>query len=232
MNYNNDNIQDAEFEESNDTKKFIRGEAIYYSTSQVANILGVADSKIRYYTNQFDDILHIEISNKQRRYTEQDIDKLKFIVDLKNQGLTIKQIQEYCQEVDVEHGLDNINEKNPLSIQTLAKALMEEQQHQLNEFKTQMIEAMSLKLQEQIDVITKNNEINKAEIVEQVALTVDSLIDEKLNNHIDLLEKRETEREAKMIKALRDSMEERKLRNESENQDKPKRSLLQRLLNK
>jgi DNA-binding transcriptional MerR regulator len=178
------NIQDVNFEEiGKEEHKNIRGRVLYYSTSQVADVLGTSDSKIRYYTSVFDDILHIEISNKQRRYTEKDIEKLKFIIELKNQGMTIKQIQEYCEEVDFENenGIQ-IKETNPLSIQTLAKALMEEQHKQMMEFKNEVLEAVSIQLNNQISLIKEHNENIKNDIIENVSITVDGVIDDRLGD--------------------------------------------------
>lgn len=157
--FNNQNVQDVDYIEVPD--KTIRGEALYYSTNQVAKILDLSDSKVRYYTTVFADILNIEFHNKQRRFTKVDIDKLEFLVKLKNDGMTIKQIQEYCQEVDFETGGEiQIKESNPLSIQTLAKALLEQQQLMLEEFRKDLSE----------------------DIRKEVAITVDERLDEKLDN--------------------------------------------------
>jgi len=212
---NNDDIQDVEYEEiknsGNMKEKNIRGKALYYSTSQVANVLGITDSKVRYYSVVFDDILNIEVSNKQRRYTDEDIKKMKFLVELKNDGMTIKQIQEYCQDVDFDNdGEIIIKENNPLSIQTLAKALLEEQTKQLNLFKDEIIESISLRLAEQMQNIKDNNISFKEELLEQVALTVDEVVEEKLTINLDEQEKRAIEHEAKMSELFRNSMEERK----------------------
>jgi hypothetical protein len=181
-----DNIQDVDFEEVTEDKKNIRGSVLYYSTSQVSTLLNQPDSKIRYYTSVFDDILKIQISNKQRRYTEQDIEKLKFIIELKNEGMTIKQIQEYAQEVDfnAENGKIQIKESNPLSIQALAKALMEEQEKQILLFKQQVIDEVSLQLKNQLEVIKINNEMITNTLTERVAITVDEVVSEKLETNL------------------------------------------------
>ena len=60
-----------------------RGDILNYSISQVATLLDEEDSNIRYYTNVFDNILKIEISDKELRYTNRDIDKLEFLINLK-----------------------------------------------------------------------------------------------------------------------------------------------------
>lgn len=178
---NDNNIQDVDFEDVDESKKKIQGKSLYYSTSQVASLLNETDSKIRYYTSVFDDILQIKISNKQRRYTEQDIEKIKFLIELKNEGMTIKQIQEYCQEVDfdTENGIQ-IKESNPLSIQTLARALMEEQHKQMVEFKQEVISTLSIQLENQMKAIQLNQENLKNELMEQVSITVDGVIDDRL----------------------------------------------------
>lgn len=230
----NDNIQDVDYEEikEKDTDKVIRGKALYYSTSQVANLLGIPDSKVRYYSVAFDDILHIEVSNKQRRYTEKDIDKMKFLVELKNEGMTIKQIQEYCQEVDFEseNGIQ-VKESNPLSIKTLAKALLEEQSKQLNLFKEEMKEFVSNKLDEQILNIKNNNDLLKESLLEEVSLTIDNIIDEKLSENLDKQEQRIIKHEAEVSRILRESMNEKKiLSQEQENQKK--KGFFDRLFNR
>jgi DNA-binding transcriptional MerR regulator len=193
-------FQDVDFENIETSQNSIRGKALYYSTSQVASILDTSDSKIRYYTSVFEDILHIEISNKQRRYVNEDIEKLKFIIELKNQGMTIKQIQEYCMEVDFDmnNGIQ-IKESNPLSIQTLAQALMEEQSKQLDEFKTDVISLIS----NQINI--QNNNL-KDELVEKVSLTVDSVVEEKLNNTINQIESNQSELKNHITEAISDTL--------------------------
>lgn len=181
---NNDDIRDVDFEEitedSQKEEKNIRGTALYYSTNQVATILGESDSKIRYYSNVFDELLNIEISNKQRRYKQEDIDKLKFIIELKNEGMTLKQIKEYCEEVDFHNGEISVKESNPLAIQTLAKALMEEQTKQIENLKTELFE----RLKEFI--VSQNIEQSKVleNIKEEIAVTVDEVVGEKMQTSL------------------------------------------------
>lgn len=213
--------QDVEFEEvdkkvDEDKERNIRGKALYFSTSQVAHQLGIRDSKVRFYTQEFKDLLNIEVHNTQKRYTEADIEKLKFLVELKQSGMTIKQIQDYTQEVDFENeeGI-KVKESNPLSIQTLSKALLQEQQKQMQEFKTEVLESISLLIQEQSKNIRENNDNLRDEILEQVAVTVDDIIDEKLTANLDEQERRSIEREANMIKNLHETLERRKSENET-----------------
>lgn len=173
---NGDNTQD----------NVIRGKALYFSTSQVATVLGETDSKVRYYTNVFDEILHIEISNKQRRYTDADIDKLRFIIELKSEGMTIKQIQEYCQEVDFEDSKEiQIKENNPLSIQTMAKALLEQQETLINKMKQEIIDSVITEVNKSLNIQNDNFNDMKNDLSKEVAITVEDVVDRKLQKNND-----------------------------------------------
>lgn len=223
-----EDYQDVEYIE----EQTIRGEVLYYSTGQVAKILDIPDSKVRYYTTAFDDILHIEIINKQRKFTKADIDKMKFILELKNEGMSIKQIQEYCQEVDFnsENGIQ-IKESNPLSIQTLAKALLEEQERQLNIFK----DDMSLKIQNIMDNIVEMNIQNNEKLKEDIVTTIDEVVSDKLETKLDELksyiDQRELEyktQDQERMDMLRRSMEETRKNTELNS----KKSIWSRIFNK
>lgn len=102
-----------------------RGEILYYSISQVADLLGEEDSSVRYYTNVFDDILKIQISNKEFTYTNKDIDKLEFLINLKNKGMTIKEIQKYCEALPSNlDDLIEIKENNSLSVKEIITTIV------------------------------------------------------------------------------------------------------------
>lgn len=208
---------------SDENSKVIRGKALYYSTSQVANILNQSDSKIRYYTNVFDEILNIEISNKQRRYTEADIDKMRFLIELKDEGMTIKQIQEYCQQVDFENSKEiQIKENNPLSIQSLAKALLEEQSKLMLEMKNELIKCHM----DMIEDLNNRLDIRDDRLKEDISITVDNVISDRLdnfnsniNNKFESIEKElsVTKQMNEKIDHLREAMKERKEENEEKN---------------
>ena len=97
-----------------------RGDILYYSVSQVATLLDQEDSSIKYYTNVFDNILKIEIADKELRYTNRDVDKLEFLINLKNKGMTIKEVQKYCEELPLDiEDLVEIKETNSISIKEI-----------------------------------------------------------------------------------------------------------------
>jgi DNA-binding transcriptional MerR regulator len=164
--------------------KNIRGKALYFGTSQVSEMLNITDSRVRYYTNVFDDILHIKISNKQRRYTQADIDKMKFMIELKEDGMSIKQIQEYCQTVDFEDSKEiQIKESNPLSIQTMAKALLEQQAILMNEMKHDIIDSVLSEVNKSLNIQNDNFNNMKNSLSKEVAMTVEDAVDRKLQDN-------------------------------------------------
>jgi Predicted transcriptional regulators len=147
-----------------------RGDILYYSISQVANLLGEEDRSIRYYTNVFDNILKIEISNKEFTYTNNDIDKLEFLINLKNKGMTIKEIQKYCEALPLNlEELVDIKENNSLSIKEIITTIVGLENKELNILK----ENLSNK-------IRQDNELHMKKI--------DNLISEQ-NNQLEFFKK-------------------------------------------
>ena len=117
----------------------------------------------------------------QKQYTQEDIDKLKFIIDLKNDGMTLNQIKEYCQEVDFNDTSDiTLKESNPLSIQVMAKALMEEQARQIESMKVDILRELKMFIEEQ----SKANDSSLEKLREEVCVAVDDLVSERLNDTI------------------------------------------------
>lgn len=62
---------------------------LFYTTNEVAEILEVTASKIRFYEKKFK--LRFERNGRDRKLTQKDIDKLREIIDVKSKGtLTLK----------------------------------------------------------------------------------------------------------------------------------------------
>lgn len=116
-----------------------RGEILYYSINQVADLLSESIDNIKYYTNIFDDLLKISIVDKELRFTNDDVDNLEFLIKLKNRGMTLKEIQDYCSELPLSDAESQATESNLLSVEELINLIKEEQQTQLNNFKLELI---------------------------------------------------------------------------------------------
>lgn len=236
----NDNIIDVD--ELIDTQ--INGEPLYYSPTQVADILGVNYSKVIYYSKYFSDLLDIELSNRNRRYKKSDIEKLKFLLELAQDGLTLKQIKEYCAEKVPENITKDVAiSNNPLQIQVLVKAMSEELDILIEN-------KLSRYLRENKDIMEESIEFMQ----EQVALTMeekieelDKIVNDKLKNEIikemqdvvtksnqevkSYLDKKELDfksHDEKIIDMLRSGMRDAELKNENES----KKGFWSRIFNK
>lgn len=162
-----------------------RGDILYYSISQVANLLGQEDSSIRYYTNVFDNILKIEISNKELRYTNNDIDKLEFLINLKNKGMTIKEIQKYCEELplDIEE-LVEIKQKDSLPVEEVITRIVESESRQINALKEHLDDkiekSLEMSVQKIINVIQEEQHKQLTLFKDEILTEVKEYIEEKL----------------------------------------------------
>lgn len=69
-------------------------ERVYFTIGEVAGILGVSPSSIRYWENNFDELTPQKSSGGTRLFSQDDIETLKLINYLvKERGLTIKGAQ-------------------------------------------------------------------------------------------------------------------------------------------
>lgn len=222
------NIEDVEYEEIDDKTNKIRGKILYYMPGQVATILNqhfpnlkepIAKSKITYYTKVFGYLLDDEANNKPARYTEQDIEKFKYIVELKESGMTLRQIQEYCEDVSFDENTGiQIKESNPLSIKSLATALLEEQSNQLQNFKEDLLKEIDNKLKQYLILQGKEFEKNVDQLKQDVVTTADEVITEKLEEssknisaNLDTLKSEIAEDTEKQLQDLKKSNEEKQL---------------------
>lgn len=159
-----------------------RGDLLYYSLSQVATLLNEEDSNIRYYTNVFDNILKIEISDKELRYTNKDIDKIEFLINLKNKGMTIKEIQKYCEELPL--NIDDIlevKENNSVSIKEILTTIIDSENEKINNLK----EHLSNKIDENHELsIQKIIKLIGEEQNEQLKLFKENILNE-IKEYID-----------------------------------------------
>lgn len=100
----------------------------YYSIGEVANIFKVAPSLIRYWEGEFDIIKPKKDKKGNRRFTKDDIEKIRFIYQLvKVKGYTLQGAQEVIKK-DREKIFD--------------KATMVERLHQLKRFLIEIRDSM------------------------------------------------------------------------------------------
>lgn len=179
-------------------KNIKRGDILYYSISQVASLLGEEDSSIRYYTNVFDNILKIEISNKELRYTNSDIDKLEFLINLKNKGMTIKEIQKYCEALPLNlEELVEVKESNSLSVKEIISTIIDLENKEINSLKETLSnnikEDSELHIKKIVDLASEQNDQLKLfkedmlkEIKEYIDYKFEKAYEEKNNRFNEL----------------------------------------------
>lgn len=163
-----------------------RGEILYYSIDQVADLLNENINNIRYYTNIFDDLLKIEIIDKDLRYSNNDVDKLDFLITLKNKGMSLKEIKSYYNKLPLESTEIEPYESNLLSVKELIDSIKEEQQIQFDNFKVQLIadikNANSLYLQDLSSAIIKTQNKVLDEFKQDLSKKIEEYIGSKFDN--------------------------------------------------
>lgn len=74
-------------------------EKVYYSISEVASMIGVNASMVRYWENQFDALKPMKNKKGDRFFTQDDIETVKLIHHLvKERGLTLKGAEQKLKE--------------------------------------------------------------------------------------------------------------------------------------
>lgn len=163
-----------------------RGEILHYSIDQVADLLNESTENIKYYTNIFDDLLKIEIVDKELRYTNDDVDKLEFLIKLKNRGMSLKEIQDYYNKLPSNDAEVQHPESNLISVEALVDSIKREQQAQFDNFKIQFMNDMqnanSLYLQSIsstiIEAQTKSLNEFKQDLFKEIKEYLDSKFDD------------------------------------------------------
>jgi DNA-binding transcriptional MerR regulator len=195
----------SEFQENsfkNEEIRFINGKPLYYTTSQVGQIIDETDSTIRFWCTKFKDILQIETSGKNRRFKEEDIEKLKYIKKLlREDNFSINQVIEYCSEKNSNIMETKIQNQEPMALQALATALTIEIGRQLEDYKTHMMEQFSQEMKTLIMKQLEFQEQQKEDIIGEI---------NRLKGLVENQELQAKERDEIMINTLKKRMEEHK----------------------
>lgn len=221
---NNMNNEKKEYIDVNyqDISKDINGEPLFYTTSQVAEILGEETSCIRYWTKRFEKLLDVEISNRNRQYKKSDIEKLKFIKKLtKEDGMTLQQVENYCTSKgfdikDIRNSVLDAN--NPLIIKTFISAVTVDINNKIEDFLLKMKEENNQVLKNQEELYKKfleeQNKLND-KWQQEVSANVDEIVSEKMGQLVKEVEA--TRKEAESINKMRMELEEKKKDEENKN---------------
>lgn len=186
-----------------------RGAILYYSIDQVADLLNENSNNIKYYTNIFDDLLKIEIVDKELRYTNKDVDKLELLIRFKNRGMSLKEIHDYYNKLPLDDTEVQPLESNLISVEELIDSVKKEQQIQLNNFKTQLmddIEKMnSLYLQSISSAIIEAQNQNLNEFKQELS----NEIKEYINNNFNTIKEMNIDLNNKLIDKTTEFMDKK-----------------------
>lgn len=166
-------------------------------------------STIRTWAESYEDYLYIKKINGRFVYTEASVDQFRFIKEMhRNKGMSHKQIADIISKHGFQYGDFNsglVDPKDPLGYQALASAIAVENQKQLAEFLSRFVQYQE-----------ENNKLVIEKIKNEVALTVDEIVDDKFNEFKEeFIKEQQEEREATfktmdMVSNLNAKLEERK----------------------
>lgn len=176
---------------------------------QISKIVGEPASTIRTWAERHQNNLYIKKINGRFVYTQASVDQFKFIKILcREKNMTHEQIYDHISKKGFEYqkydsGL--INPEDPLGYEALASQIMLKNQNMLKEF---MVEFVKYQEQREDSLIAKINN--------EVAITVDERLDEKLDNFksdllqavVDQKELEFKQRDEILLDNLRKHMEE------------------------
>jgi DNA-binding transcriptional MerR regulator len=184
--YKNAN-RNEDIENSQSKERIINGKPLFYTTTQVADLVGVEPSTIRFWSKRFADLLDVQISNKNKQYKESDIEKLKFIKKLtKEDRLTLQQVEEYCSSKGFD--LDNIESSildttNPLAIQAFMAALTTEIDKKQNAFGEKLLNQIDNMMKQFLVIQAEQLENSNKQLKIEISSDVNEVVTEKLEEN-------------------------------------------------
>lgn len=214
----------------------------YYTINQISKELQVSETDILFWINKLNDILQINSTGMFQLFTKTDfenIKKIKQLILIENK--TIEEVKEYFNQ---DNNLIVIKQKSQseLEIVTIFNSLFQLQNKELAEIKdsnkqileyNQKITKILIQFITQYTTNNINQEIisnkidelikNQAKLKKEITLTVEGIMDEKLNEShkkyeckVNELEKRQTEKFAKLSSDYRKILDEKAEREKEE----------------
>lgn len=149
---------------------------IKYTASQVSRLYtGMTVSKVRYYMKMFEPILDLDYSNKMRRFTKNSLICFDTIIKFRNDGMTIQQISDLYNKENTDN-TSLIENDYQLKTDITSKSIIIQIESLLYNMKDVIVK----------EIMSQIEDIN-SELKEDIVVTVDELISEKLKS-IDNIE--------------------------------------------
>ena len=178
-----DNYIDVSYEHTDNSKK---EPTLLYSIGEVAKEVGVESSTIRHWSNIYYDFLDVQFCNTHRRYTKLDIDKLKIIKKCQERKMSHNEIMNTLKETNFDIAIVEqrfLDAQQPLDIQLFASAIVVELENKIKDMEISITENIMNRIKEQNQAL--NISLDKQR--EDIAVTVDEILTEKLTDTIDEL---------------------------------------------
>ncbi|MBM7835761.1 helix-turn-helix domain-containing protein [Clostridium sardiniense] len=165
---------------------------VYYTTGQVAKMLNLSDSKLRYWTNFFaldsngNDMIKVEYTNKNRSYTSDNIEKLKYMKKLiEKDGMTLQQAKDYTTVNGFNANTKELQTDNPLALQAFISGLTQEMENKLANFENRVVEKVLLAMEEKNnELILQQKEVNQI-LKQEIAITVDQALTDNIKGKLE-----------------------------------------------
>lgn len=125
--------------------------------------------------------------DKQFIYTESNLDKLEFLIKLKNKGMTIKEITDYCDKLSLDKTETLIKECNTASIDDFINILTKAQSEDFNRLKDELSKQIELYLDKNLTLITNKLIEEQSKQIKKLETNMCNYIDNYFNNQNKLL---------------------------------------------
>lgn len=189
---------------------------LYLRIGEVARELNLPTSKVRYWSDMYYELLDGEKCNTHRRFSKEDVSKLRLIKNLSENNYSHEHILHELKNFEFDDGefaMSTDSEgSNKLQVQMLASAIMEEQKKEFVKLKEELFDRVDLKIAEMMDRQLTHQDNLKEELIDEVSVTIDEVMGgkfESLENGVTDL-KREMKEEFKIAYATKEALEKKK----------------------
>lgn len=125
--------------------------------------------------------------DKQFIYTESNLDKLEFLIKLKNKGMTIKEITDYCDKLSLDKTETLIKECNTASVDDFINILTKTQSEDFDRFKDELSKQIELCLEKNITLISNKLIEEQSKQIKKLETNMYKYIDNHFNDQNKLL---------------------------------------------
>lgn len=195
---NKDKIIDVDFvEESSailledEITKELDKNKVYYTISQAAKILGIEVGKLRYYSNFFaldsngEKLITVEYSNKNRAYTQENINQFQRALDLMSDGMTLQQTKDYLALNGFDIEGKTLDKSNPLALTAFVSELNADMEKKLQAFENNLLEKIAILIDHGNNTALESFNKQNEELKENIAVMVDETISNEIKENID-----------------------------------------------